>query len=109
MFMVIMSHIIRIGQTVIRIDLVVNLNFSRIRIGNMMVIPMNEAYPAIITSSCIQPKALDIWYAVGRNTPPLNWNIIAQINDITIHTGVGTFSLKYITLGKCEKSILNQN
>ena len=51
---------------------VVKRNLSRNRMGKMTVMPMNEACPAIMTSSLRQPKALDIWVEVGRNTPPLN-------------------------------------
>lgn len=100
--MVIRLQTIRTGQTVRKMRRVVKRNLSRNRMGKMTVMPMNEAYPAIMTSSLRQPKALDIWVEVGRNTPPLNWNTMAKNRDRRIQTGVGMNSLKYKILGRCS-------
>lgn len=82
------------GQTVRKMLRVVKRNLSRKRIGKIRVMPMNEAYPAILTSSWMQPSALDICTAVGRNTPPLNWKTMAKNMERKMHTGVGRNSLK---------------
>lgn len=81
------------GHTVISMFLVVNLDLSLKRIGKIRVIPIYEAYPAIMTSSFIHPYELDICTAVGRNTPPLNWNTMANAMDMRMQTGVGSHSL----------------
>lgn len=56
--------------------------------------------------SLIHPKALDICTDVGRNTPPQNWNTIAKNMDMTKHTLVGRYSLKYGILGRLSFVII---